>query len=307
MEPISQKIIRNTAFNIFGNGLTLVVTILLTPFIVRKLGLLQFGILAVVNVFITHINLLDFGIKTSLVKYLAGLYSKRDFVNINRLVNTGLVFCAGSALIVAVLGFVLAEQFLALFRISPTFVGDALVAFRLAIISFFIVNLGAVFVATQTGLQKMDMVNKIKMVSSLLYALGAVFFLQAGFGLRGLMLGRLISSVTESVLNVLMTFKILPPFRLSLSFVDKKALGQLFNFGMKVQLGELANVVRLYIGNFLVARYLGIELSGFYEIATRIVNQVVLFPPMVISAVLPAVAELHSQKDNKIWSANKKG
>lgn len=298
-KPISQKIIRNTVFNILGSGLGLVVTILLTPFIVRKLGLLQFGLLAIVNLFITHINLLDFGIKTSLVKYLAGLYSKRDFVNINRLVNTGLIFCAGSALIVAVLGFVLAEQFLALFRISAPFIGDALMAFRLAIISFFIANLGAVFVATQTGLQKMDTTNKVKMASSVLYALGAVFFLQVGFGLKGLMFSRLISSVTESVLNVLMTFKILPSLKLSFSLVNKKALARLFNFGIKVQLGELANVVRLYIGNFLVARYLGVELSGFYEIATRIVNQVGMFPPMIISAVLPAVSELHIQKDNK--------
>lgn len=296
---LSKKIIKNTIFNIFGSSFGLLITILLTPFIVRKLGLLQFGILAIVNVFVTHINLLDFGIKTSLVKYLAGLYQKKDFININRLVNTGLVFCAGSALIVAVLGLILAEQFLAFFRISTPFVGDALVAFRLAIISFFIANLGAVFVATQIGLQRMDTVNKAKIASSFLYTLGAVFFLQAGFGLRGLMFGRLISSVTESVLNVLMTFKILPLLKLSFSLVNKKTLARLFNFGIKVQVGELANVVRSYIGNFLVARYLGVELSGFYEIATRIVNQVGVFPPMIISAVLPAVSELHSQKDNK--------
>lgn len=298
-KPISQKIIRNTIFNIFGNSFGLLITILLTPFIVRKLGLLQFGILAVVNVFITHINLLDFGIKISLVKYLASLYSKRDFVNINRLVNTGLVFCASSALIVAVLGFVLAKQFLALFRISTPFVSDALVAFRLAIISFFIFNLGAVFAATQMGLQRMDTINKAKIASSFLYSLGAVFFLQAGFGLRGLMFIRLISNITESVLNVLMTFKILPSLKLSFSLVNKKALARLFGFGIKVQLAELANITRSYFGNFLVARYLGIELSSFYEIATRIVNQVGVFPPMIISAVLPAVSELQSQKDNK--------
>ncbi len=52
-----------------------------------------------------YFGLLDFGIGTSFVKYIAEYYTKKDYKSINQIVNTGCIFYSIFAILIFTLTF----------------------------------------------------------------------------------------------------------------------------------------------------------------------------------------------------------
>lgn len=65
---LSQKTIRNTLFNLIGRFWAMFVALLLTPYIVSKLGTQRFGLWSLVSVITSYFGLLDLGIGVSFMK-----------------------------------------------------------------------------------------------------------------------------------------------------------------------------------------------------------------------------------------------
>lgn len=102
---VSQKIIRNTVFNLLGRAWGLLVILALTPFIIAHLGVERFGIWMIVEALISQFGLLDFGFSTSFIKYIAEYFAKEDFKKINEVINTGFIFYSICAILAVVAGF----------------------------------------------------------------------------------------------------------------------------------------------------------------------------------------------------------
>ena len=66
---ISQKIIRNTTFNIIGRFWRILVALVLTPYIIRYIGIERYGIWALIGVVTSYFGLIDFGIGTSFIRF----------------------------------------------------------------------------------------------------------------------------------------------------------------------------------------------------------------------------------------------
>ena len=91
-EATSKKIISNTIFTSAGRLWGYLLSFLLTPYIVHKIGLERFGIWAVANTAIHFFLFLDLGIGSSFVKYIAEYNTKKEYRLINEVINTGLAF-----------------------------------------------------------------------------------------------------------------------------------------------------------------------------------------------------------------------
>ncbi|MGC9070864.1 MAG: lipopolysaccharide biosynthesis protein, partial [Elusimicrobiales bacterium] len=182
-QSLSQKICRNTFFNAIGRLWGILVALVLTPYIIRHIGVERYGIWALVGVITGYFGLLDFGVGTSFVKYIAEFYAKRDYEKINQVVNTGFVFYTVFAILIIVLGFLFINPLLSFFKIPPQMLNEVRFVFLLGIIIFGVSNALSPFLAVQTGLQRMDITNKISIAVSIPTVLGTVFFLEKGYGL----------------------------------------------------------------------------------------------------------------------------
>src|SRR5437870_22675 len=88
----SKKLVTNTFFNLIGRSWTFLVGLLLTPYILTRLNVQEFGTWIVLSIFITSFNLLDLGLGSSFVKHIAEYYTHQDFNRINRVLFSGFVF-----------------------------------------------------------------------------------------------------------------------------------------------------------------------------------------------------------------------
>jgi len=298
-ESISHKIIRNTIFNILGKFWGILVALILTPYIIHHIGLERYGIWAIVSVITGYFGLLDFGVSTSFVKYISEYYTKKDVEKINQVVNIGFVFYSIFAGFIIALGFIVINPLLTFFKIPSPLYNEAAFVFLLGIILFSISNALSPFGAIQTGLQRMDITNKVAIAISIPMIIGTIFFLEAGYGLPGLMVNNAIILAINSIVNIVIAFKILPELRFNPFFFSREMGKRLFSYGIKVQAARLENVFTFQTDKLLISHFLSVGLVSFYQLGSVIINKARDLPLLLISAIIPAASEIEARGDKR--------
>jgi len=298
-ESISKKIIRNTGYNIIGRFWGILVTLVLIPYIIRHIGIERFGIWAIIGVITGYFGLLDFGIGTSFVKYIAEYYTKKDYEKINLVVNTGFVFYSIFAIFIITLAFFIINPLLTLFKIPAHLYNEALFVFLLGIILFGISNALSPFGAIQGGLQRMDITNKVILALSIPSIAGTIFFLEKGYGLPGLMVNTAIFFVIGSIISIIMAFKILPELRFNPLLFSRAIFRRLFGFGYKMQVSAIAGMLHFQIDKFILAYFLNLGFVTYYSIAAQLASKIKELSLLLISAIFPAASELDAMNDKE--------
>lgn len=180
MESIGRKIVRNTIYNSIGRIWLILVMVLLTPYILHKLGTQLFAIWSLVFIVANYLGVLDFGIRTSFAKYIAEYYTKKDQESINKVITCGLLFYLAFSLFVTGLAVLLRGAIISLLQIPPSFHQESMFAILGMVLIFSLNNTFSTFEAVLVGLQRMDIQNKIMIFASFFNVAGTFFFWRMG-------------------------------------------------------------------------------------------------------------------------------
>ncbi len=292
---VSQKIFRNTIYNAIGRFWGILVALGLVPYIIGHIGIERYGVWAIIGVLTGYFGLLDCGLGTSFVKYIAEYYAKKDYKSINQVVNTGFIFYSMFAIIIITIVFFNINSLLRLFKIPQALYSEAVFILLLGIILFGVSNALSVFGSVQAGLQRMDISNKLVIAISIPDIIGTVFFLEGGYGLSGLMINNAIILFISSVANIIITFKILPEFRFSPFLFRKEMFKTLFSFGYKLQITRISGMVSLHVDKLFIAYFLSLGFVTFYQLGSSMVDRVKSIPLLLTTALLPAFSEVNAK------------
>jgi O-antigen/teichoic acid export membrane protein len=296
---LAEKIIRNTFFNLTGKVWAGLVSFVLTPYIIHRIGIEKFGIWALVGVITGYFGMLDFGIGGSFIKYIAEFYTKKDYEKINQVVNTGIFFYFLFTLFIVTSFIFICKPLFILLKIPLHLYSEALFVFLLGVIIFGLYNILNAFSTVIDGLQRMDISNKVAIFISIPNIVGTVFFLEKGYGLPGLMVNNLIILVINSLVNIFISFKVLPELKFSLCLFSREMLKRLFCFGYKAQVTALAMLINNSIVKLLTSHFLNLSMVGYYELGQKIimlVRDTLLWP---LYSLAPAAAEVEAKKDTQ--------
>src|SRR4051812_30704343 len=152
---VAHRTARNSLFSFAAFAVTAAFVAITTPIIFHHLGAEQYGILSLSLTIVSLLTLLDGGISTALVRFVADREAVGDSRGLNRLVSaslglyvaTGLVAVAGTALVAATL----TDE---LFNLTPAAVGPARFAFSVAGVAFFFAFVSKIFGAVILGVQR---------------------------------------------------------------------------------------------------------------------------------------------------------
>ena len=88
-----ETLIKNTYFNIFRNITVAIIGIILIPFMISKMGILEYGMLILVNVFSAggFASLFDFGFQATMKKYIAQFNANQEHEKIRNLLYMGIL------------------------------------------------------------------------------------------------------------------------------------------------------------------------------------------------------------------------
>ncbi|MBU1999417.1 MAG: oligosaccharide flippase family protein, partial [Candidatus Omnitrophica bacterium] len=294
---ISQKVIRNTFYYIAGRSWGFIISIFLTPYIIGRIGLERYGVWAIIGLITGYFGLLDFGIGLSFTKYVAEFFAKKEFKKISSVINLGVAFYSLFAILVISLTYFLADPLLVLFKIPPELYSEARFVFWVGIILFLASNITSPFYAVQSGLQRMDIINKIAIAVSIPQALGTVYFLRQGYGLPGLMINNIIIFVLASVVHIVFAFRILPELRFNPFVFDLAMFRKLFIFGFKIQIAKIAIVISTQTDKLFISYFLTLAAVSFYQLGNSIIYYAMTLTYLLVTALVPAFSEIEAKGD----------
>ncbi len=294
----SRTVIKNTVYNNIGYGVQLLISLLLIPFIIHRIGMEQFGIWVLLEVIVIYLSLLDIsGIGGAFVKYIAEYHAQKDFKKCNQVVNLGWAYYTVFWIIMALLVFLLKKPILGLFDFPSDLSSTISVVFLGILLISFIRGSFAVFRSVLLGVQRMDITNIIAMLASLVNAAGVILLLSLGFGLKGLVMSGLIAAVFTVILQTVFAYRSLPQLKFRPLSLSKDIFKKTFIYGINIRIASIAELINTHVDKIFLGYFLNTMLVGSYALGAKLARIARSFPEQLLPAILPASSQLHALED----------
>ncbi len=274
----------------------MVVVYFLTPYIIGEIGVDQYGLWALVLAITGMLGLLDFGLATAAVKWVAERTGSNDVEGRNRILSTLLTIylalgcvamCIAGALAISADAPLLSNYFE-----SPD------QAAILAVLIGITVALGfqlSLFRAALAGSGCMHLSNAVEIGMTIFTALLSVYFLSSGYGVIGLA-AALVISVLLGILGLMtVAYWRLDRLRLSLRFEDWCETRALLAFSSWVFIANVAVHLILRTDPVIIKVYLPLSAVAVYAIAARIAEYMLHFNKQFSNALMPLVSQAHGR------------
>ncbi len=288
-EPRRRSLFRNTAAQSAPTVVSFGLSFILAPIMLSRLGLAQFGVWAVTGALAQYARLLDFGVTRSLARFVA-LYDAQDERRaIEEAVAVGVLAVSAIGLIVAVAAVAVAPLLHEVLGVLDT--GEMRVVLLCSAGILITALLADVINAVPVGLRRMEAPNVAATLGAVVNFVASVVALLLSSELTVYAVANLGAAVVGVLLAMVALLWVWRgPY---LRRPNRKRAREIVSFGLKSQLITVAELVNVQTDKLIIAAMLGARTAGAYEIANRVVQGVLAFGTMTLSAMIPtATAEI---------------
>jgi O-antigen/teichoic acid export membrane protein len=268
---LKTRALKNVASSWGGLAINIAVGFFLSPFILHHLGDAAFGLWVLIFSLTGYYGIFDFGIRSSLVRYVSKFQATGDKDQLARLINTSLFTytCLGLILTVpTVLGALYVDR---IFHIPPNFYKDAQILFLMVGSSLALGFPLGISGGILEGLQKFYLMNWTNVVGMLVRAALTVYVLQRGFGLLSVALITVsVPLITSAVRAVIAQRLLAIPY--GWRFVDRESLRQVANYGSVTFIIIVAARLRFKTDAVIIGTFLSAAAITHFTIGARLVD-----------------------------------
>ena len=287
------QIVRNVGSSWFALGINILIGIFLSPFILHHLGDAAFGIWVLIFSLTGYYGIFDFGIRSSIIRFVSKFSATQDLDEVSGLINTAMFVysCVGVfSLLITLVGCVYVDR---IFQIPPAFHSTAqwllLVVGTSVALGFPLGLFGGIL----EGLQKFYVLNWTNVVfSSLLRLVLIVFFLNRGYGLLTVALITVGSPVVGSIVRAIIALRSLP-VRFSTRYVNRRAFRQMANYSGVTFMILIAWRLRFKTDAVVIGTFLSSAAITYFYAGSRLVD----YASEVVSSLAQIFVPMSSKSD----------
>ena len=290
---------RNTAINLAGRIVPLIVGVAAMPYVIHHLGPDRFGLLSLAWIVVGYFALFNLGIGPATTKFVAELLGKGEIEKLPELVWTALISQTCLGLVGGIL-LAAATPFLVnrLLKIPPDLHGEAhLIFLILAValpIDFASGSMGGVLGASQ----RFDLLNAVGVPGSILNYLLPVVALALGYGLPAIVFVLVLARIASFFVVVFLCFRLYPALRSRFS-LNPRLVRELLGFGGWVTVSSIVGPILVYFDRFLIGSVLSIAAIGFYAPPYMIATKLWILPTSLMATLFPAFSASAGRGDGE--------
>lgn len=289
---LALRALKNSAWSMINYGWPLLVSLLITPLMVAKLGDDLYGVLQVVGITLGFFGILDLGIGGAATRQVAAYTAKGEHDKVNRVISTFLGFYLVVGTLVGLAILALSNTFVTTWLTIPKDLQRvALTAFYIAGPSFLVTMVNGVFSSIPGSLQRYDVATKVGISLSVVSNAVAVTLLWMGKGIVELQLSGLIIAVLTLPLYYAIAKRLIPTLKIR-PHADFAMLRELFSFGGWFLLSSIAVMLLYQMDKLLVGSMLGVAAVTFYTVPSGLARQVQGLTAAATNVIFPMSAEL---------------
>jgi O-antigen/teichoic acid export membrane protein len=289
---VEARIARGAASNYAGQFVVLATGVLLTPFILHRVGPTAYGLWVLATALGGYGGLLDVGISSAVQKYVAE-HRARDLPHeVSALVSTALALYTVLGIAALALLGTLASFVPEMFGVAP---GQREVATWLTVIVGLqlLVSLPAATpAAVLRGSHRFDLTNVLVIVSTLLTAALTVVVLLLGGGIVAVAaIGVAVLAFMQIPAMWLMR-RAVPELRFELSAVTRRTIRMVFSFSASVFVVRVAGVLTQRTDAIVIGAALPLRMITPYSLGQRLAEVIMLLTNQFVQVLLPLASEL---------------
>jgi O-antigen/teichoic acid export membrane protein len=273
--PRSQRFALNVVWNWIGVVVNLISGLLLSPYLIRKLGADGYGLWALSFAIIDYYWLLDLGFRSATVKFVAHFSAIGETDKVREVLNTGLVYSTLVALVIMIPVFLGSPYLGNFFNIQPAYRSQFSILVMLVTASWCAGSAFGLFGASLEAVQRFDLSNRASIAMTAIRTVATFAALYTGHGLIAIGIVAAGSQLSMYLMNYLMFRRVFPgpmvsPRRASVSMLRKMGAFGIHSFLAIIGNQLLGQSVPVLLGHYMAARFV-----GFYNLPVRLLQYTV--------------------------------
>ncbi len=286
------SLFKNAGFSAISQFVNIAIGVLFVPLYLYFLGIEGYGVYSLVIMLFGWLTLLQAGVEPAVTKLIAQYHAENKLKKINSLVTLGFIVQFILASLIGIFIYFNIDYLAGFFvKDEINLLQDTKVALTLGAINIVALMCRNVYVAFLKGMQRYDISSVFESVFSVTASVLALIFLWMGYGITGIVLGRLILNLLSLFVLRGVSRKILSSLCFT-SEISKEIFIEIMHFGSWVVAGRLNRLAVNALPPILIAQYLGPAGVAYYKIATTVVMSINNLLSSAINVVFPQVSHL---------------
>ena len=272
---------------------------ILYKFLLVTIGAKQLGIWSIVLATSSVSQIANFGLSGSVVKFVAKYVALRENQKASNVIQTAVISLGSFVGILLLITYPAFTKILS-FIVPSDSLPLALDILPYALFSIWLMMIVSVFESALDGFQRIDLRSIILTCSSILNLIFCVI-LAPSYGLMGVAYAR----VAQMSLTLITSWFVLRR-HIKLPILpckwNKELFREILSYGLKYQTISIATMFYDPVTKGLLSKFGSLSMVGYYEMASRMVQQ---FRALLVSAnqvLFPAIADLKARDPGKIAS-----
>lgn len=295
---IRRRVIVNTASNYVAKILTLSVWFFLTPFLLRQLGINDYGLWVLISSITAYGSLLDFGIATAVTKYIAQFHAEGRIEQARSLVSTTLWLYMGLGLLAILLSAILAPIIPGLLNIPNDQRSTASWLMLLSGISVGVSLPSATSIFVLRGLHRFDLANLVGITGMTLFTIATVSVLLLGGGLVGMVAVGIPVTLVTQIPAIWLIRRTAPGLHFGLRYSDRSLFKTLMSFSSALFVINVANQIQTKTDEIVIGAFMPIANVAPYSIARRLSEMPQLLTEQFMKVIIPLASQLDAENDH---------
>jgi O-antigen/teichoic acid export membrane protein len=286
-------VIRNVASSYLGFAAQAATALLLTPFLVHRLGPVQYGVWILLTTILGYFQLLELGIMPAVIRYVSHHRARSETADVNSVIGSALLVLLGLAAVTVPITALVAWLAPPLFHLLEVDQGLLTRGIVLVGIAAIVAYFRRLFTAVIVGHQQFPLLNLCSASGTVLGALASVVVVRGGHGilaLVGVTIGQLAYETLFQLAVLYRIFGVATDPRLTRREHLRKLVGySAFAFLSDVSLNISHRMDAVVIGLFLPEAAI-----TSYSLGTKIAQMIENFTDPLIDTFFPFASEVHA-------------
>lgn len=270
--PKRTSLKKGAMLNWLSLGIFFVSAFVLTPIIIHRLGKAGYGTWALIQSFAGYYGLVNMGLGSALLRSITHDLARREMDSLQTTISTAIRFFASSGAVIMALAAILGLPAARFFNLPAEEASWFALTVFLAAASIVTDFFGAVTTSFLNAGERFDWLNGLNIGRQLVQTtatLLVLWFHPSMVGIAAVMLG---TSLLAQMISSRLARKIAPEIKYLKKGFQFSRLKELLSYGGGTVMLTVSNIVRLRLGNLIIAKFSGVAAVASYSIAVALVT-----------------------------------
>jgi O-antigen/teichoic acid export membrane protein len=294
---IGKKIAVNSFWNFTGYGLSIVLSLLATPFIINRIGIDSLGIYALLVAILAPLDLANLGFGEATIKYVAQYAQSNNWEKVNEYISTTFLM----NLIVGIIGMLILIFFgpyicYSILDIKESEKEVIRTCFYLISAGWIIRQCTAVFLAIPPALQNYKYLSIGNFVTSLISTLLSIGFVYYHSTIVGYTMGTVAGGLFTLIFWFAVSKKLFPDLSIYPKLY-KSVWKESFRYGGWQTLASIGSLLTNQSDKYVIGAYLQATALGVYNVVFQIEQKILSAIWKIAEVLFPAFSAISHQDD----------